>query len=456
MRQLAPEILGEVFWWCIDSDIDVSDDLGGISPKNAPLLLLRVCQWWRHVTFGTPRLWTILALQFTEDVDPHIIIPMWLRHSASLPISVYFNPDNWNFLDDRGPDRLCHALEAARLIIPHFPRYKTFHASGSQRLFQGLLPPDSHTDAPLLADLRFSLEKHFQPPEIQGTIYAPRLRHFEGWDIRSSLNLNHRHLRVLHLNLSGQSSLASLVPFLQSCASLEVCKLIRPCRDDTLLGKCHILLPRLMLLDLTWEQRAHLQVSQFLNVINTPALESLSLNEVGRLGERWFTPSLQSLLSPLPSRLKHLHLVGLQIQPDAMLPFLDMLPSLESLHVIGIALQTYFFDALTNEPMALLARCPKLSWLDLESSQVQLGLVRMIESRVPSAPGMLTSDACNLTRISLGNCTGMSRTGLEVLARLVQDNPDVRIDGLDNIRRMLDEEDLGVCETPHLLLIKFW
>jgi len=91
VRKLAPEILGEVFKWCIPVARFINDPCGRITPNSAPLLLIQVCRQWRRVALGTPHLWTTLALECDPAVNPRIVISMWLQHSRSLPIDIYIS-----------------------------------------------------------------------------------------------------------------------------------------------------------------------------------------------------------------------------------------------------------------------------------------------------------------------------------------------------------------------------
>jgi hypothetical protein len=58
------------------------------SPKDAPLLLGRVCQAWRTISFSMPRLWTSIAVEFDYLPPPMRLIESWLARAGACPLSL--------------------------------------------------------------------------------------------------------------------------------------------------------------------------------------------------------------------------------------------------------------------------------------------------------------------------------------------------------------------------------
>ena len=91
IRKLAPEILGEVFIQLASQRPlycrFISDWL--ISDVRLPLLL--VCQRWKRIAMGTPRLWTFSRINpapWSVDKRPQIGLQICLDNSGCLPIQV--------------------------------------------------------------------------------------------------------------------------------------------------------------------------------------------------------------------------------------------------------------------------------------------------------------------------------------------------------------------------------
>ncbi|KAM6491007.1 hypothetical protein JOM56_013246 [Amanita muscaria] len=93
IQRLCPEILAEIFTFCIP---DVTKDFRHISSWNAPLLLCSVCSLWRSLAISTRRLWQTFHFRLVEKyrfepIDTEFItsgIRTWLDRSGALPLSI--------------------------------------------------------------------------------------------------------------------------------------------------------------------------------------------------------------------------------------------------------------------------------------------------------------------------------------------------------------------------------
>jgi hypothetical protein len=130
---MPPEILGIIFENCLDE----------LAPSRAvlsepPLLLGRVCSYWRSVAQSTPRLWTSLSLRFLETntdrsrdgIKVATAVETWLHRSLPAPLSIAFT-DNRIFQKDT-EDVVIWFLSCIRM---HAPRWKAIHLKFSSDYF---------------------------------------------------------------------------------------------------------------------------------------------------------------------------------------------------------------------------------------------------------------------------------------------------------------------------------
>ncbi|KAF9459868.1 hypothetical protein BDZ94DRAFT_1267291 [Collybia nuda] len=92
IRHLPPEILGTIFYFCVENE------WGNVVPLSsvAPLLLCRVCSLWRKVALGTPRLWARLEIEVKPDILPdeyRNMLSFLLKNGAALPRELQITAD---------------------------------------------------------------------------------------------------------------------------------------------------------------------------------------------------------------------------------------------------------------------------------------------------------------------------------------------------------------------------
>ncbi|THU90869.1 hypothetical protein K435DRAFT_675166, partial [Dendrothele bispora CBS 962.96] len=91
IRRIPPEIIAELFTYCLPSAHPPTRDL-----SEAPLLLTLVCKQWREIAFRTPYLWSSLHIYIpsTRVSDKEFMdrrkngIKQWLERSGNSPISL--------------------------------------------------------------------------------------------------------------------------------------------------------------------------------------------------------------------------------------------------------------------------------------------------------------------------------------------------------------------------------
>jgi hypothetical protein len=83
VRFLPPELLGEIFRYCLPQDYD---ELGA---HKAVMLPSHVCKRWRDVALSTPALWTNIVLHVTDKTleSQTALVTDWVSRSGNLPLS---------------------------------------------------------------------------------------------------------------------------------------------------------------------------------------------------------------------------------------------------------------------------------------------------------------------------------------------------------------------------------
>lgn len=130
---MPPEILGIIFENCLDEQAPSRTVL-----SEYPLLLGRVCSYWRSLSQTTHRLWTSFSLKFLEtNVDRSrdgikvaTAVETWLHRSYPAPLSIAFT-DNRIFQKDT-EDVVIWLLSCIRM---HAPRWKAIHLKFSSDYF---------------------------------------------------------------------------------------------------------------------------------------------------------------------------------------------------------------------------------------------------------------------------------------------------------------------------------
>ena len=84
IRRLPPELLGEIFCYCLPHDYDKN------GAHKAVMLPSHVCSHWRDVALSTPTLWTNIVLRVTNPgtVESRVaLVTSWFSRSGGSPLS---------------------------------------------------------------------------------------------------------------------------------------------------------------------------------------------------------------------------------------------------------------------------------------------------------------------------------------------------------------------------------
>ncbi|KAG2351631.1 hypothetical protein BDR07DRAFT_1500786 [Suillus spraguei] len=97
ISHLPTEILSEIFLYCLPTDKHLSP-----TPRQAPILLTKICHRWREIAVGLPRLWCNPLLKFDGRYDwdkRAFCYRYWLERSRGCPLSLRIEYDNeWSEL----------------------------------------------------------------------------------------------------------------------------------------------------------------------------------------------------------------------------------------------------------------------------------------------------------------------------------------------------------------------
>jgi hypothetical protein len=99
--RLPPEILMHIFELCLEDDEESVDDGAGFqrpSVRRAPLLLCRVCRYWKEAAEGTSALWRSISLVVDKRMT-HVdglkrMMDVWLRNSKSKAMAMNLEVDD--------------------------------------------------------------------------------------------------------------------------------------------------------------------------------------------------------------------------------------------------------------------------------------------------------------------------------------------------------------------------
>ncbi|KAJ7230171.1 hypothetical protein GGX14DRAFT_582341 [Mycena pura] len=168
---LPPEIMAEIFKWCIDTH-------WSLHPSVAPLLLTRICRDWRDLAFSTPALWdTIIEIDFDVHPQAKAFVETWFSHAGARPLSL-------RIVCPETIDSAC--LES--IIFQHASRLQSLDVLTNSLVFCDLTAVQSF---PILSNLDLACVDDDYDDEGDIQLFcinnAPTLRHLSLERVRPSL-----------------------------------------------------------------------------------------------------------------------------------------------------------------------------------------------------------------------------------------------------------------------------
>ncbi|KAJ6546084.1 hypothetical protein DFH09DRAFT_653677 [Mycena vulgaris] len=254
LQQFPPEILAEIFTFCLPSKNDSFD----LKACEAPWLLGKICARWRAVVISTPRLWRTISVDlcrgssYWPQPSPHTLahlVKIFLERSRIFPFTVRIRADQtftsspvldmlmteshrWGEVDIHIP--ISMLFELAK-IKGRFPSLHTLTICPALSNCDPAEPPvfDAFNDAPSLRKLTvyqpralsvgvpgaqltsFTGSPHHLSSEMHNLVFC-HINYEEGGgpDIPlAPIHLPHlRHLSITHDGVTPNPYLAELIP----------------------------------------------------------------------------------------------------------------------------------------------------------------------------------------------------------------------------------------------------
>ncbi|KAJ7049963.1 hypothetical protein C8F01DRAFT_1181117 [Mycena amicta] len=246
IRRLPVDVIQEIFIACLPTQRNCV-----MSASEAPVLLGRVCSFWRTLSLSTPRLWSSLHLvepvfspsksigaleerKFDQRIE---VAKAWLGRSGQCPLSISFLSSSMlrgAFTDHPSSFSSGPFIDA---IMEFAPRWEDIYITAGNLAVERL-EALQEADVPMLRSFRLSYNA-LDSPHMHNwanlrLLHGPRLTHFFGaaGEFRpDELPLRWgqlTHLAVDTLPFMLDSSLTSLVTLqaLQRCPMLQLAKLM--------------------------------------------------------------------------------------------------------------------------------------------------------------------------------------------------------------------------------------
>ncbi|KAF4618267.1 hypothetical protein D9613_011629 [Agrocybe pediades] len=110
IRLLPPEIVAEIFLFCIPNfhHMDDDDSLSLTQNTSMPLRLGAVCASWRRIAWSAPKLWCSIVFHLASAVKlpaQVVLLDEWLSRAGQLPLSIRMGANEeivWTNLDGAG------------------------------------------------------------------------------------------------------------------------------------------------------------------------------------------------------------------------------------------------------------------------------------------------------------------------------------------------------------------
>jgi hypothetical protein len=354
----------------------------------------RVCRTWRNVAISTPRLWTDIALELTnETFDAQMLhLQTAIGRSGILPLSIWW----WFAFVDLNDISSIQKLNPMTTLAPYVSCIRNMNLSLVPESFRSLcqIPAGS---LPLLETCEIHLWG-----DASGSDQQYSIKFFEGADRLRVLDLNDKctlslldlkplrlpsPCHLVELCLHGRLCLTELLSIMRRCPNVE--ELYATASDfspSEHLPDNIIFLPRLRQLDLTadeWDLG-----DAFFSHFTTPSLNKFRASFMATVDSDWPFQSFNTFLLRSSAPLKYLYLKGISMECEHFLECLRAVPSLVDLSINDVDyLDGLVLDALTFHPYAPENLLPCLqiflarTVFDAPGDTMEKSFATMVESR---------------------------------------------------------------------------
>ena len=348
VRLLPPEIISEIFTFCIPSFEHPSDD----SPiqtmgTSIPLRLGAVCLSWRRTAWGTPNLWSTVTLHITSAIKLNSrvhLLDEWLSRSGHLPLSIRLSAsEEVSWVGANSEDLI-------KSIAKYSFRWRNIDIRIPSVCYQHLPPCDDEQSFPLLHSILL------RPPGGQGDRVhrinistAPSLRH---------LSLSCLYLRsitfhwevITHLDLESFYVDESL-EMLRQATSLVQLNLRRVLGGDDRhdLPEEPVVLPALERMIIVNDKGTDMPL--FFDKITTPSLRALDYTGEGLISIA--SAEVNELITRSGCPLQELSISKASIREEALISLIAVVPTLVKLTLVMPAVPSMQHLPLTDKVLRL-------------------------------------------------------------------------------------------------------
>ncbi|KAH7887151.1 hypothetical protein F5I97DRAFT_2021313, partial [Phlebopus sp. FC_14] len=215
IRRLPPEILGEIFLYCLPEYPYITQ-----CHRYTPLVLTWVCQRWRSIAMATPQLWSSLAMTLhkTTKADYRLQCETWLARAKDIPLILSIRSSG-------SIDRTLCPLGWLRSLVA---RCRDLHWGGA--LLEGLFTDSSAFDLLQRLDLNVSFAFTFRGIDIPSNANKLRsVRLSVPYDVASldGIALPWAQLTKIEINGPGLP-VAGILRLLEICPRLHNARFFMP------------------------------------------------------------------------------------------------------------------------------------------------------------------------------------------------------------------------------------
>ncbi|KAF8205563.1 hypothetical protein K438DRAFT_1818040 [Mycena galopus ATCC 62051] len=330
---LPPEILADIFFFCLPFHDDVSIFP---HPKDAPLVLCAVCQRWRNIALTTPQLWSSISFDADRLLTSQSgalyldFVRMWLSRARSAPLSLYW--------DTFVPSDTAHSL--LEIVSGLSMRWQViefgWHVPSS------VIPVDGNYPFLEKLYLFMNLPHH----STLSFLDAPRLHTVYIGEYKTEIRLPWPQLAFFHTDFI---LCEPCVDLLRHAWNLVDAHLQIPVEVSSSLPKAIFTLPKLRSLNLSgtfhWEGD-HDQVVQtmpmaFLNCLKAPALQFLTLGFEGCNSSRC---DISPFLSFVSQSAFQLHTLTLSLIPTTAEDLIECLTASPTVINLKLQISSHILD----------------------------------------------------------------------------------------------------------------
>ncbi|TDL25304.1 hypothetical protein BD410DRAFT_635203 [Rickenella mellea] len=197
------EVLSHFFFKCLPDD-----GFPTTSIKEAPMVLGRVCSYWREVALATHVLWAALSVR-TSVRRPDLCIQEWIGRSGqsalSYRVSFYFKNDR--------------VMDAVNMILPHWRRWKHIEGHLLADQWENVVSAIAE-GTPLLGHLQISTDHdHTGTIQLSSALFLQFLK-TTSWK-HNVLGLDACGSSLRHLSVCA-ADWSQCWPYLVHCPNLEI------------------------------------------------------------------------------------------------------------------------------------------------------------------------------------------------------------------------------------------